>query len=144
MVELSFKEQRKQAKQEARKIFQNPYKVGDILHHSWGYDQTNSDFYQVVEVKTASVVLRKIGAKTVEGSEGFMSESLMPEKDAFITKGSHALTKGDSHITPENPTITKKVGFYVNDDGSLRYYIPVPYGWCDLWEGKQEYSSWYA
>ena len=103
-----------------------------------------ADFYQVVEVKPASVALRKIGAKAVPGSEGFMCESLMPEKDAFITKGFQALTKDDRDITPENPTITKKVGFYVKEDGSLRYYIPVPYGWCDLWDGKQEYSSWYA
>ena len=144
MAELSFKEQRKQAKQEARKRFQNPYKVGDILHHSWGYDQTNCDFYQVVGVKPASVVLRKIGAKTVPGSEGFMSESLMPEKDAFITEGFQALTKHDKGITPDNPTITKRVSFYVNPDGSLRYYIPVPYGWCDLWGKKPEYNSWYA
>ncbi len=89
-MELSYKEQRKQAKQEARKRFQNPYKVGDIVHHSWGYDQTNCDFYQVVEVKPASVVLRKIGAKTVPGSEGFMCESLMPEKGAFLEKATQA------------------------------------------------------
>ena len=144
MVELSYKEQRKQAKQEARKRFQNPYKVGDILHHSWGYDQTNCDFYQVVEVKKASVVLRPIYAKPVEGSQGFMSESLMPRKDAFIDSCSHALTKHDNPITPENPSILKRVGFYVQEDDSLKYYIPVPYGWCDLGEGKAEYSSWYA
>ncbi len=144
MVELSYKEQRKRAKQEARKRFQNPYKVGDILHHSWGYDQTNCDFYQVVEVKPASVVLKKIGTKTVPGSEGFMCESLMPEKDAFITKGTQALTKDDRDITPDNLTITKKVSFSVNSDGSLKYYIPTPYGWCDLWDGNKKYSSWYA
>jgi len=118
--------------------------VGDILHHSWGYDQTNCDFYQVVEVKKASVVLRKIGAKRVDGSEGFMSESLMPEKDAFITEGYHALTKHDGNITPDNCTILKRVSFYVQDDDSLRYYIPVPYGWCSVWEGKPQYHSWYA
>jgi len=137
-------EQMRQKKQEAKARFQNPYKVGDILHHSWGYDQTNCDFYQVVEVKKASVVLRKIGAKTVPGSEGFMSESLMPAKDAFITEGHHALTKYSDNITPDNPTIFKKVSFYVKEDGTLRYFIPTPYGWCDLWEGRAEYSSWYA
>ncbi len=144
MVELSFKEKRRQAKQEARSRFRNPYKVGDSLHHSWGYDQTNCDFYQVVEVKKASVVLRKIGAKTVPGSEGFMCESLMPEKDAFIIKGTQALTKDNREFTPENPTIVKRVSFYVKEDGSLRYYIPVPYGWCELWDGNKKYSSWYA
>lgn len=140
MVNTELKERRAQAKAK----FQNPYKVGDILHHSWGYDQTNCDFYQVVEVKKASVVLRKIGAKTVPGSEGFMSESLMPEKNAFIIKGSQALTKHDKDISPENPTIFKRVSFYIKDDGSLRYYIPTPYGWCDLWNGKPQYNSWYA
>lgn len=134
----------KEKKRLARALFQNPYKVGDILHHSWGYDQTNCDFYQVVEVKKASVVLRKIGATTVPGSEGFMSESLMPEKDAFITKGFQALTKHDKYITPDNPTITKRVSFYVKDDKTLRYFVPTPYGWCDLWDGKPEYHSWYA
>ena len=144
MVGLSYKEQVKQIRQEAKRRFQNPYKLGDILHHSWGYDQTNCDFYQVVEVKPASVVLKKIGAKPVPGSEGFMSQSLIPEKDGFIVNGYHALTKYNSDITAENPTITKKVSFYVNPDGSLRYFIPVPYGWCDLWDGKPQYSSWYA
>lgn len=134
----------KERKRLARARFQNPYKIGDILHHSWGYDQTNCDFYQVVEVKKASVVLRKIGAKTVPGSEGFMSESLMPEKDAFIIEGFQALTKHDKPITPDNPTITKRVSFYVKEDDTLRYFIPTPYGWCDLWGGKPEYNSWYA
>ncbi|MDP2729159.1 MAG: hypothetical protein Q8O55_01595 [Dehalococcoidales bacterium] len=144
MVELSFKEQRKKTKQEARARFQNPYKEGDILHHSWGYDQTNCDFYQVVEVKPASVALRKIGTNIVPGSEGFMSESRLPEKDAFVANGTQALTKNDHNFSPENPTITKRVSFYVKEDGTLRYYIPVPYGWCDLWEGKPQYSSHYA
>ena len=130
-------------RQRAKSQYQNPYKVGDILHHSWGYDQTNCDFYQVIEVKKASVVLRKIGAETVPGSEGFMCEQLMPVKDAFIEKGTQALSKHSDFITPENPTIKKRVSFYVKDDGTLRYYISVPFGWCDLWDGKPEYSSWY-
>lgn len=136
--------ERRAKKAEAKKYYVNPYKVGDILHHSWGYDQTNCDYYQVVESKPASVVLKKIGAKTVPGSEGFMSETLMPVKDSFITKGHHALNQYTDELTPENHTITKRVSFYVKDDGSLKYFIPTPYGWCDLWEGKPEYSSWYA
>ena len=134
----------RQLRQQAKSQFENPYKVGDILHHSWGYDQTNCDFYQVVEVKNASVVLRKIAHETVPGSEGFMSESVLPVKDAFIEKGTQALTKDDRHITPENPTIKKRVCFYVEESGALRYYISVPYGWCSLWDGKPCYSSWYA
>ena len=140
----TYTQERRQARKDAKARYINPFKEGDILHHSWGYDQTNCDFYQVVVVKKASVVLRPIGSKGVEESDGFMSQSVMPVKDAFIEKGHHALTKYSEAITPDNPTITKLVQFYVNPDGSLRYFIPTPYGWCDAWDGKPEYSSWYA
>ena len=101
----------KELKKQAKVKFQNPYKVGDILHHSWGYDQTNCDFYQVVEVKKASVVLKPIAAETVPGLEGFMCESLMPRKDVFLTDHTQALTKNDRRITSENPSIEKRVYF---------------------------------
>ncbi len=137
-------EERKRLKAEARARFVMPYKVDDILHHSWGYEQTNCDFYQVVEVKNKSVVLKKIKSKTVPGSEGFMSDSRLPEKGAFITDGSHALAKYSEKITPENPTIEKRVASYVKEDGSLRYFISTPYGWCELWDGTPQSCSWYA
>jgi hypothetical protein len=34
--------------------------VGDVVYNSWGYEQTNIDFYQVVEVKAKSIVIREI------------------------------------------------------------------------------------
>jgi hypothetical protein len=34
--------------------------VGDVIYNSWGYDQTNIDWYQVVEVKPKSIVIRAI------------------------------------------------------------------------------------
>lgn len=45
-----------------------PVKVGDIFYSSWGYDQTNVDFYEVLSVsktgKTAKVV--KVHGRTVD------------------------------------------------------------------------------
>lgn len=35
-------------------------KIGDIFYSSWGYEQTNIDFYQVVEVKGSFVSIREI------------------------------------------------------------------------------------
>jgi hypothetical protein len=44
--------------------------VGDILYTSWGYDQTNVNFYQVVGVPSpAMVVIREIGSKEVADSK---------------------------------------------------------------------------
>lgn len=62
------------------------YQVGTILHNSWGYDQTNCDFYQIVERKGARVTVRAIAGETVEGSEQGMSCSLRPCRDQFIGK----------------------------------------------------------
>jgi len=141
----TIKEERKRRREEAKKNFKNPYKVGDILEHSWGYDQTNTDFYQVVEAKKASVVLRPIANKTVEGSEGFMSKMVLPVKDSFLEKTTQALTDHrNDMVTPEKPTLFKRVSFYVQDNGEMVYYIPTPYGWCDLWNEKPSYDSSYA
>lgn len=42
-------------------------KVGDIFYTSWGYEQTNLDFYQVVGlVGKVTVKLRKIAKDTTE------------------------------------------------------------------------------
>lgn len=40
------------------------YAVGDVIYNSWGYDQTNIDWYQVVEVKAKSIVIREIAGNS--------------------------------------------------------------------------------
>lgn len=58
-------------------------KVGDVLNSSWGYDQTNVDFYQVVEVPSKCfVVVRKIAGMTV--SDNGPSTRVKPSRDSFI------------------------------------------------------------
>ena len=46
------------------------WQVGQILVASWGYEQTNIDFYQIVELVGASfVVVREIAGKIVRSSD---------------------------------------------------------------------------
>ena len=78
------KEERKVARAAACKEAQENVKKGDIFVASWGWEQTNVDAYQVVEKKGATVTFREIGLKSIEGSEGFMSDRVVPVKDAFI------------------------------------------------------------
>jgi hypothetical protein len=40
----------------------NPLKVGEILHSSWGYDQTNVEFYVVTKVSGKRVWIRQIAS----------------------------------------------------------------------------------
>ena len=62
-----------------------PIRVGDVFYASWGYDQTNVDFYQVVGVTASgkSVRLRKIAAERV-GEGGGPSEHVRPAIDQFV------------------------------------------------------------
>lgn len=56
--------------------------VGDIFYSSWGYDQTNVDFYQVVAMTEKTVQLREIKAEMVEG-DGWSGKKI-GKKDTFI------------------------------------------------------------
>ena len=64
-----FKAERAAAKKEAITMARNSVIVDDIFVCSWGYEQTQVDAYQVVEkIGNATVVLRPIACRTVEGS----------------------------------------------------------------------------
>jgi hypothetical protein len=55
---------RKAADKAERAAFQHDFKVGDILNTCWGYEQTNREFFEVVAVKSKSVVVREIAQVT--------------------------------------------------------------------------------
>lgn len=77
------KEDRRAAQKKARDAFVNPYKPGDVLYYSWGYDQTNIDFFQVVKAGKRSITVREIASRTVEAT-GSMSARVAPVKDHFV------------------------------------------------------------
>jgi hypothetical protein len=59
-------------------------KIGAIFRRSWGYDQTNVDYFQVVALKAKTVVVREINQAEVPGSnQGGMSNKVVPVKDSF-------------------------------------------------------------
>lgn len=63
------KEQRKKEKLEQKINFKHSFQVGDIIVCSWGYEQTNVDFYLVKEVGEKSVKIVEIGSKVVKHTE---------------------------------------------------------------------------
>tara|TARA_R100001530_G_scaffold28301_1_gene22389 strand:- start:1253 stop:1828 length:576 start_codon:yes stop_codon:yes gene_type:complete len=57
------KAEAKAKRESAGQEMANNAKVGDIYYSSWGYDQTNIDFYQIVAKKgKMSFMLQKIGS----------------------------------------------------------------------------------
>jgi len=106
------------------------YQIGDILHGSWGYDQTNCEYYQVIGLTPKGYVLREIGQATVPSARtaSDMSAMVMPVKDKFL----------------EN---SEPVKARINKWGFLS--VPVRRGaktrvHLSKYEGGSNYSSWYA
>jgi hypothetical protein len=97
-------------------------KVGMIFVDTWGYDQTNANFFQVVKVNAKTVSVREIKAREVEDVGGFMTGVKTPIKGAFIGE----------------PT-TRSLYMY---SGSM--FINSQYGSAELWDGKGVAVSHYA
>lgn len=106
--------ERKNIKEQALKNFKNPFQVGEIFYDSWGYEQTNIDFYQIVEIKNKSVVLKSIAQSIVPNSEGFMSEYVTPVKDSFNETIYARLGRN-------NKEIKKVVKMYIKNNGQIEY-----------------------
>ena len=110
-----------------RKVKAQPHsvKVGDMFHTSWGYEQTQVEFYQVVElVGKATVVIRQLIGFVEDGSEckSGSADRLYAKKDVFV----------------KNETIRKRVNM---GGGSPSLKIcSVVTAWA--WDGKSKHHSW--
>lgn len=49
-----------------KKAFKPTWAIGSIFRTSWGYEQTNVEYYELVALKGKTGTLRQIGAETVE------------------------------------------------------------------------------
>lgn len=84
---------RKQERKDEKKNFQHGLKEGDILYSSWGYDQTNVDFYQVVSTVGKAIVMREIASKSAGG------DRVVAAPDRFIGPPIRKIPQGDrNHV----------------------------------------------
>ena len=104
------------------------FAVGDIFYDSWGWEQTNIDFYQITEVKGKTVCMRPIASEH-EYRKGFSSMSgfVKPVKDSFTGEA-----------------ITKRIMFLMGSDNTTQFYLKSRHGWISQYDGKPLYCSWYA
>jgi len=111
-------EEKKQAKYELLKNI----KIGDLYYSSWGYEQTNVDFYQVTALKGKTITFKEIMGKTVEGSTypHGMADERVAVKDAFLDE------------TKYPPVVTRTLKL-----NSYSWLSPTT-------ETEKHYCSWYA
>lgn len=99
--------------------------VGDVYVSSWGYDQTNVDFYKVTAVKGKKITFQQIGFYSEENSEYYMSDRVLPNLD--------------KNIGEEFNKIAKVCSCYGKAYLSLRLNS---YSSLSKWDGKSEHRSW--
>ena len=92
------------------------FQVGDIVRNTWGYEQTNVDFYEVVRISPSSVWLRPLQQETTETS--FMAGTTVPLPGQY---------RGEAVMHRANAA-----------------GISFPHGCGRKWDGKPQHCSWYA
>jgi len=96
----------------------HPITVGTIFEDQWGYDQTNVDFYQVVAVTPATVMVRPIADRRT-GTARSMCGHALPRPNQFT-----------------GPARRKRP--YTWRD---HWYIRSEHGSCRVWDGQASYYS---
>lgn len=102
--------------------------VGSIFRCSWGYDQTNVDFYEVVKISTTgkTVTVRKLRQEMVSDNErGYTTVAPIP--GTFIPEGAW---------NAETLVRRLKVGWQ-QEPG----FAPESYSWASLWDGTPAYET---
>jgi hypothetical protein len=107
-------------------------KTGTIFRMSWGYDQTNVNFFQVTRMTPKGVYVREINYESVEGSQGMMCQNVVPIPNSF-KQASQWMGKGYSDNNPETFRKVSNGCFSIRS----RYF-------AFLWDGKPTFNSWYA
>lgn len=114
---MSVRQERAQAKRE----FQHDLKDGDILYSSWGYDQTNINFYEVIGVVGKQVLIREVESKVVRQERG--ADYVVPVPGHFTSR---------SKPLKKIPQKGYRDQAYVKVDTSQNAY---------LWDGKPKYET---
>ena len=101
-------------------------KVGTILRYSWGYGQTNVDWFQVIRRTDKSVWIREIEGNIEE--KGFMCGDATPRPGEFKLDQQGLRVKA----------LRKKV----QEQGGEEF-VKMDYGLAVPWNGRPAYVSWY-
>ena len=89
--------------------FRRSLRVGDILYSSWGWEQTNIDFYQVIAIRGSAVDLRQLDQRTTE--DGYMcdrpaarcfqgQDPYAPSVEKIISASTHTVLRGNGTGSP--------------------------------------------
>lgn len=128
----------------AEKLNKYGVKVGDIFHASWGYDQTNNDFFQVVElVGKESVRVREV-CLPIASSEATGPDA--EDRVYTITRELHQPCSSSVFIKDQECGDVKRLKSYADDGISNPLFKLSSFANAYFCSGDsiKVYESWYA
>lgn len=137
-TEKQAKERKEQEKQEKKTLnadfkASDFFQVGDYVVNTWGYEQTNVEFYEVIEVKNKTIVVHEVGNMQVKGSvlSHGMANKVVPDGVKLKDSKPFALR-------------LKMVNWNSLGGVQCRICSPKSYYHFKKWSGEAQYQSWYA
>ena len=118
--------------------YEHGYKVGDILYISWGYEQTNLDFFQVVAATEKTVRIVEVSMK-MKNEKAYSGMSRMVSFDTTTAKP----VERSYEIKDQVKGDIKKISTY-ECKGETYYQIRLKHANLYKYNGEELYESWYA
>ena len=138
MIKRLLKAKKENNTKEKKTEYEHGYKVGDILYISWGYEQTNLDFFQVVATTEKSIRIVEVSMKVKEQN----GVSSMSRDVAFDTTTAKPLERSYA-IKDQIKGDVKKICSY-EYNGKKTIYVKVNNHHLYKYNGEKLYESWYA
>ena len=138
MIKRLLKDKKENIKEKSSE-YQHGYKVGDILYMSWGYEQTNLDFFKVVATTEKTVRLVEVTMKVKEQDGGFGS---MARDVSFDTTTATPLERSYAIKDQIKGDIKRVCSYEYN--GVKTNYIAINNHHLQKYNGEKLYESWYA
>lgn len=112
---------------------------GDVLHNSWGYDQTNNDYCMVSKNNGKTIKCQMIGAHTI--NEGKWGTEIVPDKDElqcnpFNIRISRYNSKYDDPGTPPHISLVGSYPYAAPNDCKAKHK-----GYWRRWDGKPDVNT---
>ena len=120
-------------------------KIGDILYSSWGYDQTNIEFFKVVKVSEFSVWIQEVGSKIVEVT-GWAHEKVVPnDSSEYQVRNWDNVEDAFGNVNPfikKTHSISRHKIKHFDWKDEESYYVTLnSFSHAYLWDGKPTEAS---
>lgn len=126
---ISDKQKIKQQKKELNKDLNaaDYFNLNDIIVNTWGWEQSNVNFYKVTSIGKKTIDIQEVGQITVDGSIGNsgMSCDVMPNEQVLLQSKYRLRVK-------------KSIS------GQIQLSNPQNYYYMHKWDGRAQYKSSYA